>query len=64
STVPGVPLAVKLTTADAHTAIETAWRDGLSIRDAARVSTRSPAQVQRIYTRLEVARSNTTVTAA
>lgn len=51
--IPAVPPRPKLGTDAAREAMEQAWRDGLSIREAARVSTRSPSQVQRVYTRLE-----------
>ncbi|MFB6984234.1 hypothetical protein [Streptomyces scopuliridis] len=51
--VPPVPPRPKLGTEDAREAIEKAWRDGLSIREAARASTRSASQVQRVYARLD-----------
>jgi len=51
--VPPVPPRAKLDTEAARAAIEQAHRDGLSIREAARVSTRSPSQVQRVYARLD-----------
>ncbi len=51
--IPAVPPRPRLDTEAAREAIERAWRDGLSIREAARVSTRSPAQVQRVYARLD-----------
>ncbi|MFE4337482.1 DUF2637 domain-containing protein, partial [Streptomyces sp. NPDC056831] len=54
--VPAVPPRPKLDMEGARQAIESAWRDGLSIREAARVSTRSPSQVQRVYARLDAAR--------
>jgi hypothetical protein len=54
--IPAVPPRPKLGTTEAREAIERAWRDGLSVREAARVSTRSPSQVQRVYTRLEIER--------
>ncbi|WP_078491101.1 DUF2637 domain-containing protein [Streptomyces scopuliridis] len=50
---PTVPPRPKLGTVDARDAIEKAWRGGLSIREAARVSTRSASQVQRVYARLD-----------
>jgi hypothetical protein len=53
--IPAVPPRSRLSTEDATAAIESAWRDGLSVRDAARLATRSPAQVQRVFTRLESA---------
>lgn len=51
--IPTVPPRPKLGTEAARAAIEQAWRDGLSVREAARVSTRSPSQVQRVYTQLD-----------
>jgi hypothetical protein len=54
--VPTVPPRPRLDTEAARTAIERAWRDGLSVREAARVSTRSAAQVQRVYARLDATR--------
>jgi hypothetical protein len=51
--VPPVPPRPKLETEEARAAIEQAWRTGLSVREAARVSTRSPSQVQRVYARLD-----------
>lgn len=51
--IPAVPPRPKLGTDAARQAIEAAWRDGLSVREAARVATRSPSQVQRVYVRLE-----------
>ncbi|MFD5213018.1 DUF2637 domain-containing protein [Streptomyces anulatus] len=50
--IPPVPPRPRLGTEEAREAIEQAWRDGLSIREAARVSTRAASQVQRVYTRL------------
>ncbi|WP_340564434.1 hypothetical protein, partial [Streptomyces sp. GSL17-111] len=43
----------RLDTEEARVVIERAWRDGLSIREAARVSTRSASHVQRVYARLD-----------
>lgn len=54
--IPAVPPRPKLGTEAARAAIEQAWRDGLSVREAARVSTRSPSQVQRVYARLDAER--------
>jgi hypothetical protein len=54
--IPAVPPRPRLDTEAARQAIEQAWRDGLSIREAARVSTRAPSQVQRVYARLEAAK--------
>ncbi|MFB7600855.1 MULTISPECIES: DUF2637 domain-containing protein [Bacillati] len=51
--IPPVPPRPKLSTEEARAAIEQAWRDGLSVREAARVSTRAPSQVQRVYARLD-----------
>jgi Protein of unknown function (DUF2637) len=51
--IPAVPPRPRLDTEQARAAIEQAWRDGLSIREAAKVSTRAPSQVQRVYTRLD-----------
>ncbi|MCZ4103813.1 hypothetical protein, partial [Streptomyces sp. H39-C1] len=51
--VPAVPPRPRLDTDEARVVIEQAWRDGLSIREAARLSTRAPSQVQRVYTRLD-----------
>ena len=51
--IPPVPPRPRLGTAEAREAIEQAWRDGLSVREAARVSTRAPSQVQRVYARLD-----------
>lgn len=51
--IPTVPPRPKLGTEQARAAIEQAWRDGLSVREAARVSTRAPSQVQRVYARLD-----------
>lgn len=54
--IPPVPPRPKLGTEAAREAMEQAWRDGLSVREAARVSTRSPSQVQRVYARLDADR--------
>ncbi|WP_340564511.1 hypothetical protein, partial [Streptomyces sp. GSL17-111] len=43
----------KLSTREARAAIERAYRDGLSVREAARVATRSPSQVQRVFAELD-----------
>ncbi|WP_371628133.1 DUF2637 domain-containing protein [Streptomyces sp. NBC_01116] len=50
--IPPVPPRPRLSTQEARAAIEQAWRDGLSVREAARVSTRGASQVQRVYTQL------------
>jgi hypothetical protein len=54
--IPTVPPRPRLSTEAARAAIEQAWQDGLSIREAARVSTRAPSQVQRVYAALDAAR--------
>ncbi|MEW2556126.1 DUF2637 domain-containing protein [Streptomyces zhihengii] len=54
--IPAVPPRPRLDTETARAAIEQAWRDGLSIREAARVSTRGPSQVQRVYAALDATR--------
>lgn len=54
--IPAVPPRPRLSTEDATQAIEQAWRDGLSVRQAARVSTRSASYVQRVYARLDETR--------
>ncbi|MGW5679746.1 DUF2637 domain-containing protein [Streptomyces sp. NPDC003860] len=54
--VPPVPSRPRLGTEAARKAIEQAWRDGLSIREAAKVATRHSSQVQRVYTKLETER--------
>ena len=51
--IPDVPERPRLGTEAARAAIEAAWRDGLSVRQAAARATRSPAQVQRVYAALE-----------
>jgi hypothetical protein len=51
--VPPVPPRPRLETEAARAAIEEAWREGLSVREAARRATRSPAQVQRVYAALD-----------
>ncbi|MEU3084791.1 DUF2637 domain-containing protein [Streptomyces albidoflavus] len=51
--VPPVPPRPRLGDDEARAAIEQAWRDGLSIRRAARVSTRSSTTVQKVYARLD-----------
>ncbi|MFC8278158.1 DUF2637 domain-containing protein [Streptomyces sp. NPDC057271] len=54
--IPAVPPRPRLDTEQARAAIEQAWRDGLSIREAAKVSTRAPSQVQRVYAQLDAVR--------
>lgn len=56
--VPPVPPAPKLGTEEARKVIEQAWRDGLSVREAAKRATRSASQVQRVYTRLDAERGS------
>ncbi|PVC76934.1 DUF2637 domain-containing protein [Streptomyces sp. CS131] len=51
--IPPVPPRPRLDTEAARAAIEQAWRDGLSVREAARVSTRGSSQVQRVYAQLD-----------
>jgi hypothetical protein len=53
--IPDVPQRPRLDTEAARAAIEAAWRDGLSVRQAAARATRSPAQVQRVYAALDAA---------
>jgi hypothetical protein len=53
--IPDVPERSRLGTEAARAAIEAAWRDGLSVRQAAARATRSPAQVQRTYAALDAA---------
>jgi hypothetical protein len=53
--IPDVPERPRLGTEAARAAIEAAWRDGLSVRQAAARATRSPAQVQRTYAALDAA---------
>ncbi|MEW1798153.1 DUF2637 domain-containing protein [Streptomyces niveus] len=54
--IPAVPPRPRLDTDAAREVIEQAWRDGLSIREAAKVATRAPSQVQRVYAQLEADR--------
>ncbi|MFF8281075.1 DUF2637 domain-containing protein [Streptomyces lateritius] len=61
--IPTVPPRPRLDTEQARAAIEQAWRDGLSIREAARVSTRAPSHVQRVYAALDATRPMTGQTA-
>ncbi|MFD9248229.1 DUF2637 domain-containing protein [Streptomyces sp. NPDC059556] len=51
--VPTVPPRPRLSAEQAAAVIEQAWRDGLSIREAARLSTRVPSWVQKVYARLD-----------
>jgi hypothetical protein len=54
--IPAVPPRERLSAEQAQAAIEQAWRDGLSVRQAAKVSTRSASYVQRVYARLDETR--------
>lgn len=54
--IPTVPPRPKLDTEEASNMIRVAWVQGLSIREAARMSTRSASQVQRVYARLDAER--------
>jgi hypothetical protein len=54
--IPAVPPRPRLSTEEATKAIEQAWADGLSVRQAAKVSTRSASYVQRVYSRLDETR--------
>jgi hypothetical protein len=51
--IPPVPPRPRLDTEAARAAIEAAYREGLSVREASRRATRSPAQVQRVYATLD-----------
>ncbi|MFF9432060.1 DUF2637 domain-containing protein [Streptomyces sp. NPDC014746] len=51
--VPTVPPRPRLSAEQAAAVIEQAWRDRLSIREAARLSTRVPSYVQKVYARLD-----------
>lgn len=51
--IPAVPPRPRLSTEDAQEAIERAWRERRSVREAARVSTRSASYVQRVYAKLD-----------
>jgi hypothetical protein len=54
--IPAVPPRPRLDASAARAAIEQAWREGRSIRDAAKRATRSVSQVQRVYTELDATR--------
>ncbi|MFJ4813832.1 hypothetical protein [Streptomyces longwoodensis] len=54
--IPAVPPRSRLGTEQAQAAIRQAWEDGLSIREAARVSTRSSSYVQKVYAQLDATR--------
>ncbi|MFI1608139.1 hypothetical protein ACH4YN_39575 [Streptomyces griseofuscus] len=54
--VPDVPPRPRLDADVARAAIERAWREGLSIRAAAKRATRSTTQVQRVYAELDATR--------
>jgi hypothetical protein len=51
--IPAVPPRPRLDTEAARAAIEQGWRNGWSIRHAAKVATRAPSQVQRVYAQLD-----------
>lgn len=51
--VPAVPERSRLGTAVARMIIESAWEEGLSVREAARRATRSTSQVQRVYAEMD-----------
>lgn len=55
--VPADPAPVRLSADEAKAAILQAWKDGLSLTDAAQVATRSRSYVQQVYTRLDSERS-------
>nr|WSX81996.1 hypothetical protein OH826_32895 [Streptomyces sp. NBC_00899] len=46
----------KLSTADAQTAIERGWADGLTVRETARRATRAPSYVHSVFVRLDTER--------
>ena len=55
--VPAVPPRPRIESpAEARAVIERAWENGLSIREAARLSTRSTTRVQAVYTELDARR--------
>lgn len=54
--LPEVPERPRLDTAAAMKVIEEGWKNGLSLREAARRATRSPSYVQQVYTRLDTDR--------
>lgn len=52
--IPAVPPRPRIESpAEARAVIERAWRDGLSIREAARLATRSTTRVQAVYAALD-----------
>ncbi|MGW8682145.1 hypothetical protein ACWGNN_13940 [Streptomyces sp. NPDC055817] len=51
--VPPAPDPVRLSADEAKAAILQAWKDGLSLAEAAQVATRSRSYVQQVYTRLD-----------
>jgi hypothetical protein len=53
--IPDVPPRPRLDADAARAAVEAAWREGLSVRQAALRATRSASQVQRMYAALEAA---------
>lgn len=54
--VPEIPERPRLSTEEAENQIRVAWAMGRSIREAARLSTRSPSFVQKVYARLDATR--------
>lgn len=59
--VPPAPGPVRLSADEAKAAILQAWKDGLSLADAAQVATRSRSYVQQVYTRLDSERGTTSL---
>ncbi|MFD8225153.1 hypothetical protein ACFV16_13400 [Streptomyces massasporeus] len=57
--VPARPEPVRLDAEEAKAAILQAWKDGLSLAEAAQVSTRSRSYVQQVYARLDSERGGT-----
>jgi len=57
--VPARPEPVRLSADEAKAAILQAWKDGLSLTEAAQVSTRSRSYVQQVYARLDSERDST-----
>ncbi|MFF9117274.1 hypothetical protein ACF09Y_16985 [Streptomyces massasporeus] len=57
--VPARPEPVRLDAEEAKAAILQAWKDGLSLAEAAQVSTRSRSYVQQVYARLDSERGST-----
>ncbi|MFF4792306.1 hypothetical protein ACFY2M_21600 [Streptomyces sp. NPDC001276] len=57
--VPPAAEPVRLSADEAKAAILQAWKDGLSLTDAAQVATRSRSYVQQVYARLDSERGST-----